>query len=66
MSTKNTLNVVTEGRSGRQSYTNPDGSAFDPEDPTPGFNPTLAILRCRPCGPQRFKNYDPINPPTTP
>lgn len=64
MSTKQTLNIVTTGRSGTQSLTNPDGSAWDPEDPPGNFNPTLMILRTRPCGAQRFASYDPVNPPT--
>ncbi len=62
MSTKQTLNVVTEGKSGPQSMTLPDGSAWTATD---GTTATTLILRTKPCGAQRFKNYDPKNPPTT-
>jgi hypothetical protein len=61
MSTKQTLNAVTEGASGSPSITSPDGSAVDTTDPN-----AVIIYRTRPCGAQRFKNYNPINPPVTP
>lgn len=64
MSTKQTLNIVTEGVSGPTSITAPDGTAYDPTNPPQNFNPTLMIIRTKPSGAQRFKNYDPINPPT--
>lgn len=63
MSTKNTLNVVLVRRSGTQSLTKPDGSAWASTD---GTTATTLIIRTRPLGAQRFASYDPINPPETP
>jgi hypothetical protein len=63
MSTKNTLNAVLVRRSGAQSLTKPDGTAWSSSD---GSTATTLILRTRPLGAQRFASYDPTNPPTTP
>ena len=60
---KQTLNAVTTGLSGRQSLTKPDGSAWTSTD---GTTATSLIIRTRPSGAQRFATYDPINPPETP
>lgn len=63
MSTKNTLNTVLVQRSGSQSFTKPDGSAWASTD---GTTATTLIIRTRPLGAQRFATYNPTNPPTTP
>ncbi len=65
MSTKQTLNAVTVGASGPTSISNPDGSSIDFTELPGNFNAVTMILRVKPSGAQRFKDYDPINPPTT-
>lgn len=61
MSTKNTLNIVTEGVSGPQSISLPNGDAWDP---TSGITAQTLIVRTKPSGAQRFRDYDPKLPPT--